>query len=643
MNTWLRLLLAGLLIALVSLARQEPTEAATIAVTTTSDLADFGGAHTVANLPGPDGVTSLREAISAANNTPGPDTIVFNIPLSDPGFGAYGFAGQFVIVVEGDPLIVTDDSTTIDGRTQTAFTGGAVPSGAVVHVRTTPPYANMAGLYLYSNNNVVAGLYSFGLFQRAIDISGNGNLIIANAIYQSGGYGVYIQGANNRVGGTTAAEQNRIFLSGTGIGIRGASATGNQVQGNLIKLNHSSGITIDYGASGNVVGGAEPGARNLIFSNGHLSNEYFPVGANVDVDGGNNLIQGNVIGLDETGAAAGGSVWSGVEVSGNANTIRGNVISGHVGYYGKLNARPAGIRVIGGTGHVIQGNYIGTDATGTQARPNEYGIKVEVWLYSDVPNNLLIGGRGAGEANLIAYNLYDGVTVAGNTTTISGNSVYANGELGINLAPNLYTQTYPASVTPNDPGDTDTGANDLQNFPVITAASGGAASTVVQGTIDTQFPSQVTIELFSSEAADASGFGEGQVFQGTAVPDAAGNWSATLPGGLSGKYVSATATDAAGNTSEFSRAVQVTGGAAPTFTPMASLTPTRSGGSKSTATPTRTPTPGTTVTATPTRTPTPALTATPTRTATPPPRTKKPPASSSTPASGSSQGQAGGG
>jgi hypothetical protein len=637
MNTKLRFLLAGLVLGLVALTPLAPTEAATITVTTTSDLADFGGAHTSADLPGPDGVTSLREAIVAANNSSGPDTIIFNIPLSDPGFGAYGFAGQFVIVIEGDPLLVTDDATTIDGRTQTAFSGGAVPGGAVVHLRTTPPYASMAGLYLYSDNNVVAGLYGFSLFQRAIDISGNANLIIANAIYQAGGYGVYVQGADNRVGGTTLDKQNRIFMSGTGVAIRGASATGNYVQGNLIKLNHSNGVTIDYGASGNVIGGPEPGARNLIFNNGHLSSEYSPVGADVDVDGANNLVQGNVIGLDEIGAAAGGSVWSGVEISGQSNAVRGNVISGHVGYYGKLTARPAGIRVMGGTGHTIQGNYIGTDTTGTQARPNEYGIKVDVWLYADVPTNILIGGRGLGEANLIAYNLYDGVTVSGNAIRISGNSVYANGELGINLAPNLYTQAYPASVTPNDFGDVDTGANNLQNFPAITAASGDATSTLVHGTLDTQSPSQITIELFTSEAVDASGFGEGQVFRGTVVPDAAGNWSATLPGGLSGKYVSATAIDAAGNTSEFSHAVQVAGGAAATHTPNASLTPTRFVGTKSTATPTRTPTPGATVTATPTRTPTPGLPIT----TTPLPRTKIPPAASPTSGVVSSRGQAG--
>jgi hypothetical protein len=238
---------------------------------------------------------------------------------------------------------------------------------------------------------------------------------------------------------------------------------------------------------------------------------------------------------------------------------------------------------------------------------------VDIVLYADVPTNVLIGGRGSGEANTIAYNLYDGVAVSGSAIRISGNSIHNNGELGINLAPDLYTQVYPASVTPNDPGDLDTGPNNLQNFPVITLASGDATATTVRGTLDTPSPSQVVIELFTSGAADASGFGEGRVFQGTATPDAAGNWSATLPGGLAGKYVAATATDAAGNTSEFSRAVVVAGGAAATSTPGASLTPSRTSTSKAVVTPTRTPTVAATFTATPSRTPPPVASVTATR------------------------------
>ncbi len=554
MNIFRNVLLVGLIISMLGLSSPAYAGGSTIIVNTTSNMEDFGGAKTMTDLPGPDGVVSLREAITASNNTAGPNTIAFNIPTTDPGFGLSGFSGAFVIFVEGDPLIVRDSYTTIDGRTQTAFTGSAVPEGAVVHIRTTAPYMNMSGIYLNSNNNVVTGLTGFSLFRAGIEVNGTANLIAGNAIVQANSWGVSVTGANNRI------EENRILLTGgSGILLRGTATTGNLVRGNLIRGSHSNGVTIDYGASGNTIGGSEAAARNYIYSSGHTSSEYFPVGSDIEISGNNNLVQGNSLGVDENGAAAGGSAWSGIQLSGLANTVRGNIISGHIGYYFKLTARPAGVRITGGGNHVIQGNLIGTDLSGTQPLPNEYGIKTEVWLYSDVPHDNRIGGLGPGEANMIAYNIYDGVAINGNSTRVSGNSIFSNGELGINLAPDVYTQSYPNTVTLNDPGDLDTGPNNLQNYPIITSSSVSGTSTTVQGTIDSQTPQQISIEVFSNEAADASGFGEGQVFRGSTTPDASGNWIAVLPVGLTGKYLTATATDAAGNTSEFSRAVLVGG------------------------------------------------------------------------------------
>jgi hypothetical protein len=84
----------------------------------------------------------------------------------------------------------------------------------------------------------------------------------------------------------------------------------------------------------------------------------------------------------------------------------------------------------------------------------------------------------------------------------------------------------------------------------------------VTGRLDTPNPQTATVELFTGPAADPSGFGEGRVFRTAAIPDAAGNFSAVLPAGTTG-FVTATATDAAGNTSEFSAAVAITTGNPP--------------------------------------------------------------------------------
>jgi hypothetical protein len=172
-----------------------------------------------------------------------------------------------------------------------------------------------------------------------------------------------------------------------------------------------------------------------------------------------------------------------------------------------------------------------------------------------VPHDILIGGLTSGAANIIAFNIEGGIAIEGfvgadpTNITISGNSIFENGGLGIDLGND--------GVTLNDPGDTDLGVNNLQNFPVIIVASDDGINTTVRGTLDTPNPETVTIELFCNEVIDNSGFGEGQVFLGTTTPEANGNFLAILPGGLVGKYITATATDAAGNTSEFSAAVLV--------------------------------------------------------------------------------------
>src|SRR5919108_5309171 len=95
----IHLVLIALFLSMLVTSHVASAAGETIVVNTTSDVEDFGGAKTVANLPGPDGVVSLREAVTAANNTAGPNTIAFNIPTTDPGFEFSGFSGTFVIFV----------------------------------------------------------------------------------------------------------------------------------------------------------------------------------------------------------------------------------------------------------------------------------------------------------------------------------------------------------------------------------------------------------------------------------------------------------------------------------------------------------------------------------------------------------------
>ena len=133
---------------------------------------------------------------------------------------------------------------------------------------------------------------------------------------------------------------------------------------------------------------------------------------------------------------------------------------------------------------------------------------------------------------------------------ILGNALFDNIGLGIDLGP--------VGVTPNDPVDADTGANGLQNFPVLVAAAGG-----VEGTLHSRPNTTYLVQYFASPSCDIAGNGEGRQFFGsqTVTTDPEGTTALPfVPGGYGlGQYVTATATSSVTNdTSEFSECVQPT-------------------------------------------------------------------------------------
>ncbi|MGH3029319.1 MAG: right-handed parallel beta-helix repeat-containing protein [Gaiellaceae bacterium] len=130
--------------------------------------------------------------------------------------------------------------------------------------------------------------------------------------------------------------------------------------------------------------------------------------------------------------------------------------------------------------------------------------------------------------------------------TISHNVIADNEGLGINL---LGGREDEFGVTRNSKGG--------PNFPEIRGATDDGSATVVEGMVDYADPQSVTVELFANDAPDPSGHGEGQELVGTATPDAKGRFTVSLPAGLAGRYITATATGSTGTTSEFSEAVQV--------------------------------------------------------------------------------------
>jgi uncharacterized repeat protein (TIGR01451 family) len=491
------------------------------------------------------GAGSLRQAITSANQNAGTDAISFAIA---------GSGTQTINLLTALPTIT--GAVTIDGTTQN-------PSA------TTPPVelngsgapASSIGLNLAASSCTVRGLVINRFDGSAIALGGGSHHVegcyigtSANGAAQlgNGEQGVSISGnSNNTIGGTTTAARNVISGNGgAGVLILGP-ASNNLVQGNYIGTNAAG--TAAFGNSGDGVemlsatntvtncsiGGTAAGAGNLISGNSGSGIQFFGVGTG-------NLVQGNLIGTNVSGTAALGNVVNGVVITDATGTTIGgsvatatNVISGNGSEGVRINNAPA-------TGNAVKGNRIGTRSDGTTALAN-FGDGVIV-INSASSNTI---GGAAGEGNIIAFNHGAGVRIdSGTGNSILANAIFANQNLGIDLTP--------AGVTANDNGDGDSGANNLQNFPVLqTANSVAGGGSNVQGTLNSTASATFTVQFFANDSCDASGNGEGQLFLGstTVTTNAGGNATinATLTGAATtGQVITATATNAQGSTSEFS-------------------------------------------------------------------------------------------
>ncbi len=210
-----------------------------------------------------------------------------------------------------------------------------------------------------------------------------------------------------------------------------------------------------------------------------------------------------------------------------------------------------GINIFQAVGAVVQGNLVGTDATGTFAIGNGTdGIVVGA-------NGTIVGGINPGEANTIAYNLGSGIEVQGltaalNGNPIRGNSIYANGGIGIDLGGD--------GVTANDALDVDGGPNSRQNYPIVISAVPSAPSgTHVEGTLDSTASTNYTLDFYANPPCEGrpQDFTEGLLYLGSmdVATDGTGHtaFSADLAFTIEvGQPVTVTATDPNGNTSELS-------------------------------------------------------------------------------------------
>jgi hypothetical protein len=436
---------------------------------------------------------------------------------------------------------------------------------------------NLIGGTVAQARNLIAGSGSHGVRILGDNSTGNivqGNFIGTDATGTAGinnrDEGVIVENRdNNLIGGTVAGAGNLISSNGgrgvAGVEIRGVGAKGNLLQGNLIGTNAagtsplsnlSDGVLIVLGATGNTIGGGTRAARNVISGNRAKGVVLALIPANAT-----NVVEGNFIGTDRSGSARMGNGQTGVLVSDARNTfIRNNLISANLDHgvsIGGIFVDPDtdGIS-FGGQGSIVEGNFIGTDVEGTLDLGNGgNGVFVE--------NKSL---KHTIRSNRIAFNKKNGVCIPnepsdstvipkdpGFQIMVTRNEIFSNLMLGIDIAD--------PGVTPNDAGDTDDGANDGQNFPLLATAMGDLASTTVQGAFNSTPGSTFTIEFFSNPSAGQC-MPQGQRFIGsiTVRTDSSGNApiNITFPVPNAGGFVNATATDITGdinNTSEFSACV----------------------------------------------------------------------------------------
>lgn len=430
---------------------------------------------------------SLREAITAANNNPGLDTIAFNI-----GSGLQTIQPSSQLPTISDPVI-------LDGTTQPGFAGA--PLIEIDGSLTT----NSKGLAVNSNGpTTIRGLIMNRFAFSAIELKGTGNNVVA---------GNYI--------GTNAA-------------------------GNANFPNPNNGVGIAVFSPNNTIGGLTAADRNIVSGNRSQS-----VSMGIDVFGASaigNRIIGNYIGTDVGGTLNLGQVNAGIRIGNASGTIVGGSTAAERNL---ISANLANIDVLGHD-NKIMGNYIGTKPDGTGGQISSYGVFIEVGA-----QNNIIGGTNPGEGNLIPASVKRGVTV---TDTAVGNSVLGNSILSpipIDLKFDGVTlNDYGATL--NDPSDADTGPNNLQNYPVINTVTPNGSNTIIDGVLRTEANKTYRIELFSNTSCNPSGFGAGRFYVAatnvTTNSSGNANFNFTIPtASITGSIFTATATDPANNTSEFSQ------------------------------------------------------------------------------------------
>ncbi len=514
--------------------------------------------------------------MNSANLTGGANTIKFAIDTSNAVETIYPITALPTITnqltidgsTEGSsstPLIVIDGSEVITG----------VTNGLTINASRV--FINDIAISSFSGNGIRIGNSGSQtkIYKCFIGTNSLGDLAMPNL-----GDGILVNGASNLLIGNTnpGVGSNGNVISGNGgAGISMIGGADNNILGNQIGTDSSGsvaignagdGISIDNGSFDNI-GGETTGMPNGIAGNG---------GNGITLTGGshNNAILGNYIGVNGSGNGFSGesgdmiaipNKGSGIIMDGSPDNSVGDTQRGG-GNYISGNGSPQGMNG-GGTGYGIgiengsTGELIVSNVIGANLR-NMGGIgNYDAGIYIAGGSNTTIGGTVSGAGNTISFNgaganMASGITiVSGTNIPILSNTIGGNGALGIDLGDNFFTKNDSLGHS---------GPNNYQNFPVLTSAGTAAGLTKIQGTFNSlpvnQASNTYTLQFYANTTLPFSNYGQGQLLIGTTQVTTDANGfapiSVTLPNPTAiGSYVSATATDSNGNTSEFSFDEQV--------------------------------------------------------------------------------------
>jgi hypothetical protein len=440
--------------------------------------------------------------------------------LSGSGSGVSLQSGASNNLVQGN-YVGTDPTGTLSVRNLDGISDGG-PGNTIGG--TAPGAGNVI------SGNGRTGIYGGidGVIQgNLIGTDPTGTVVVGNAFA-----GIYAS-SGELIGGTAPGARNVITgYSGVCIWTIGGSAdviegnyVGTNIGGNAPLGDPTEGITLQ-GTTHSIIGGTAPGAGNVV-ANCYYANVYLFYGAN------DNVVEGNDIGTNATGTTALGRNGVGVFIGEVGYAASNNTIGGTAPGAGNLisgNTNGVEIDDAGSTGNMALGNFIGTDVTGTAALGNTTGVVIT----NGAANNI-VGGTTAAARNVIAYNGGAGVAVRDATSinnTIRGNAIFGNAGKGIDLATSGVTLSPPALLTAD--------AND--------------ATTYVSGTFSGATGVSYVLDFYSSPVG---GPAPAKRYLGSLTVSSSSGFTSSVPVSAAGEMLTATATDAAGNTTEFATPVYV--------------------------------------------------------------------------------------